>query len=219
MHHPRLAQEREPGRTRCVDSPGQSYSRMLLDIYHAAKDAAAAVTKVAGGLVDSDCWMGLPVRAVPGSADLVASSRTEMADGLSGIIHVHRHMDVGHPDTRRFAATLERTAPHMSTFIGRPGIPGSANDIERAIRKYVVRPRNIRRILPDWAAARTLKVLQMVHAACRIRGNVLGRCRRGNPRLLGVRVRQAAAHLRASLSGPTDVRGRTARVVAAYGIL
>ena len=58
-----------------IDSPEQTYSKMLPDTYYAAKEAAAAVTAMAGGPADSACQIGLPVRTVPGLADLVASAR------------------------------------------------------------------------------------------------------------------------------------------------
>jgi hypothetical protein len=103
-----------------------------------------------------------------------------MADGISKVIHAYRHMEVSHPDTRKFAGTLERAAPHMPTFIGHPGMPGNTNDVERTIRGYAVRPRNIQRILPDWEAARTLEMLQSVHATCRIRGMFSGDVVAGN---------------------------------------
>ena len=48
-------------------------------------------------------------------------------------------------------------------------MPGNTNDIERIIQGYAVQPCNIQRILPDWEADRTLKMLQIVHATCRIR--------------------------------------------------
>ena len=83
-------------------------------------------------------------------ADLVTSARARMADDLSWIIQAYRHMEVGHPDTRKFAGTLERAAPNIPTFIGHPGMSGNTNDVGRTIRGYVVRPRNIRRVLPDW---------------------------------------------------------------------
>ena len=38
--------------THAIDSPEETYSRMLLDIYHAAREAAAAVTWMAGGPAD-----------------------------------------------------------------------------------------------------------------------------------------------------------------------
>lgn len=66
---------------------------------------------------------------MPGLADLVVLSRVEMADGLSRIIHAYRHMEISHPDTHRFTATLERVAPYMSTFIDHSGMPGNTNDI------------------------------------------------------------------------------------------
>lgn len=66
---------------------------------------------------------------MPGLADLVVSSRAEMADGLSRIIHAYRHMEISQPDTHKFAAILERVAPYMPTFIGHPGMPGNTNDI------------------------------------------------------------------------------------------
>ena len=65
-----------------IDSPEQTYSQMLLDIYYAAKEAVAAVTAMAGGPADSACQIGWPARAVPGLADLVASARARMADDL-----------------------------------------------------------------------------------------------------------------------------------------
>ena len=153
-----------------IDSPEQTYSQMLLDIYYAAKEAAAAVTEMAGGPTDSACQIGLPTRVVPGLADLVASSQARMADDLSKVIQAYRHLEVSHPETRKLAGTLERAAPYMPVFIGHPGMPGNTNNVERTIRGYTVRPRNIQRILPDWEAARTLEMLQSVHATCRIRG-------------------------------------------------
>ncbi len=163
-----------------IDSPEQTYSKMLLDTYYAAKEAAAAVTAMAGGPADSACQIGLPTRVVPGLADLVASARARMADDLSKVVQAYRHLEVSHPETRKFAGTLERAAPHMSTFIGHPGMPGNTNNVERTIRGYTVRPRNIQRILPDWEAARTLEMLQSVHATCRIRGTFSGDVVAGN---------------------------------------
>jgi hypothetical protein len=48
-----------------IDSPEQTYSRMLLDVYRDAKDAAAAVTRMAGGPADSACRPGLPAGRFP----------------------------------------------------------------------------------------------------------------------------------------------------------
>ena len=163
-----------------IDSPEQTYSQMLLDIYYAAKEAAAAVTEMAGGPTDSACRIGLPARMVPGLADLVASSQARMADDLSKVVQAYRHLEVSHPETRKFAGTLERAAPYMPVFIGHPGMPGNTNNVERTIRGYTVRPRNIQRILPDWEAARTLEMLQSVHATCRIRGTFSGDIVAGN---------------------------------------
>ena len=84
-----------------IDSPEQTYSKMLLDIYYAAKDAAAAVTEMAGGPADSACQIGLPTRVVPGLADLVASAQTRMAGDLSRVVQAYRHMEVSHPETRK----------------------------------------------------------------------------------------------------------------------
>ena len=82
-------------------------------------------------------------------ADLVASARAQMADDLSKVIQAYRHMEVSHPDTRKVRRHLERAVPHISVFIGRPGMPGNTNDIERIIQGYAVQPCNIQRILPD----------------------------------------------------------------------
>ena len=166
--------------THGIHSPEETYSRMLLDIYDAAKDAAAAVTEMAGGPADSACQIGLPARMVPGLADIVAASQAYMADGISKVVQAYRYLEVSHPDTRKFADTLENAAPYMPVFIGHPGMPGNTNNIERTIRGYVVRPRNIQRILPDWEAARTLEMLQTVHATCRIRGLFSGDVVAGN---------------------------------------
>ena len=84
-----------------IDSPEQTNSQMLLDIYHAAKEAAAAVTAMAGGPADSACRIGLPTRAVPGLADPVASVRARMAGDLSKVVQAYRHMEAGHPETRK----------------------------------------------------------------------------------------------------------------------
>ena len=35
---------------------------------------------------------------------------------------------------------------------------------------WALRPRNIQRILPDWQGARTLEMLQTIHATCANRG-------------------------------------------------
>ena len=59
-------------------------------------------------------------------------------------------------------------------------MPGNTNNVERTIRGYTVRPRNIQRILPDWEAARTLEMLQSVHATYRIRGTFSGDVVAGN---------------------------------------
>ena len=77
-------------------------------------------------------------------------------------------------DSRKFADTLENAAPHMSTFIENPGTPGNTNDVEGIIRRYNVKPRNIRRILPDWSGARTPEILQSIYATCGIRGIISG---------------------------------------------
>ena len=71
-----------------IDSPEQTYSQMLLDTYHAAKEAAAAVTAMAGGPADPACRIGLPARVVPGLADLVASacSRTNSGDPANYVL-------------------------------------------------------------------------------------------------------------------------------------
>ena len=84
-----------------IDSPEQTYGKMLLDTYHAAKGAAAAVTATAGGPADSACRIGLPTRAVPGLAGLVASARTRTADDLSKVVQAYRHLEAGHPDTSK----------------------------------------------------------------------------------------------------------------------
>ena len=87
--------------THGVHSPEQTYSRMLLDTYYAAKEAAAAVTAMAGGPADSACQIGLPAGVVHGLADLVASARAQMADDPSKVIQAYHHMEVSHPDTRK----------------------------------------------------------------------------------------------------------------------
>ena len=51
---------------------------------------------------------------------------------------------------------------------------GNTNTIEDIIRRYNVKPRNIQRILPDWSGARTLEMLQTIHATCDIRGTISG---------------------------------------------
>ena len=77
-------------------------------------------------------------------------------------------------ESRKFVDTLENAMSYHLTFIGRPGMEGSANTCERTIRGYVVRPRNIQRILPNWSAAHNLAVFQTIHATCAKRGMFSG---------------------------------------------
>ena len=93
---------------------------------------------------------------------------------LSGEHIPYRYGDVSSEESRKFADALENAAPYMGTFIGHPGMAGNTNAVEGIIRRYNVKPRNIQRILPDWSGARTLEMLQTIHATCDIRGTISG---------------------------------------------
>ncbi len=199
-----------------IDSPEQTYSKMLLDIYYAAKGAAAAVTAMAGGPADSACRIGWPTRAVPGLADLVASARARMADDLSKVVQAYRHMEVSHPDTRKVRRHPGEGRPAY-VHVHRP--PRDARQHQQCGEDHprVRGPaRNIQRILPDWEAARTLEMLQSVHATCRIRGTFSGDVVAGNRCCWAFGSGKPPP---VPSEWPTDARGRTARVVAAYAAL
>ena len=202
-----------------IDSPEQTYSQMLLDIYYAAKEAAAAVTEMAGGPADSACRIGLPTRVVPGLADLVASARARMADDLSKVVQAYRHMEVSHPETRKVRRHPGEGRPayghvhrpprdarqHQQCREDHPRVHGPAAQHPADTARLGGRPH------PGDAAERPR---HLPHP-----GDILRRCSSGEARLLGVRVGQAAAGPRAPLNGPTDARGRTARAVTAYAAL
>ena len=174
--------------THGIDSPEQTYSQMLLDTYYAAKEAAAAVTAMAGGPADSACRIGLSTKVVPGLAGLVASARARMADDLSKVIQAYRHMEVSHPDTRKVRQHPGEGRPaydhvhrpprdarqHQQCREDHPGVRGPAaqhpaDTARLGDRRYsgdaAERPRH----LPPPE-------------------NVIRRCRRGGPRLLGIQV-------------------------------
>ncbi len=143
---------------------------MMRRIYHDAKAAAARTLEMAGEPARSACDIGTAVRTVPGLAEHVESSRSALLRRLQKVAHAYRNGAVSDDDSRKFADTLENAIPHLLTFIGHPGMEGSTNACERTIRGYVVRPRNIQRILPNWRAADNLATLQTIHATCAKRG-------------------------------------------------
>ena len=153
-----------------TESPEQAYSEALLRAYRRASDAAARVTEMAGGPVESACDAGRALRGVPGLAEYAAAAQARMTEDVSVIIHAYRHGEVSDGETRKFAGTLENALPYMSTFIANPGMPGHTNLCELLIRRYVVSARNMHRALPDIRAAETLSVLQTIHANAHIRG-------------------------------------------------
>ena len=79
---------------------------------------------------------------------------------MKKVADAYRHGEIGDPENRRYAGSLDNAATYTGTFIAHPGMPGNTNEVERIIRGRVVKPRNIQRILPDWAGARTLEMLQ-----------------------------------------------------------
>ncbi len=144
---------------------------MMRGIYHDAKAAAARTLEMAGGqAVQSACDIGAAVRTVPGLAEHVESSRSDLLKRLGKVAHAYRNGAVSDDASREFAGTLENAMPYLLTFIGHPGMEGSTNACERTIRGYVVRPRNIQRILPNRRAADNLATLQTIHATCAKRG-------------------------------------------------
>ena len=157
-----------------VGSPEDTYCMMLLDIYNDAKAAAERITEIAGGPLRSACEVGVAIKTVPGLADVVDSTRAGLVGRTTQLAEAYRHGQVTDEKNRTFAHTLENALPYMFEFIDHPGMPGNTNSVERTIRGYVVRPRNIHRILPDWRAARTLETLQTLHATCALRGTFSG---------------------------------------------
>lgn len=157
-----------------IESPEHTYCTMLLEVYRRAKAAARQATDMAGGPARSARDIGRAMRTTPGMAGFVESAQADMARGLATVAQAYRQGEVADPESRKFADTLDNAAPYMGTFIAHPGMPGTTNDVDRAIRGYVVRPRSIQRILPDWAGARTLEMLQTIHATCAIRGTFPG---------------------------------------------
>lgn len=153
-----------------VESPEHTYCTMLLNAYRAATDAAAYVTELAGGPSKSACDIGRAIRTIPELAELVEKYQNILNQNLSKLVHTYRYGDVSSEDSQKFADTLENAAPYMGTFIGHPGMAGNTNAVEGIIRRYIVKPRNIQRILPDWSGARTMEMLQTIHATCDIRG-------------------------------------------------
>ncbi len=140
---------------------------MMRGIYHDAKAAAARTLEMAGDI-------GAAVRTVPGLAEHVESSRSDLLKRLGKVAHAYRNGAVSDDASREFAGTLENAMPYLLTFIGHPGMEGSTNACERTIRGYVVRPRNIQRILPNRRAAENLATLQTIHATCAKRGMFSG---------------------------------------------
>ena len=114
----------------------------------------------------SACGIGVAIRTVPGLTEYVESERAFLLERTANVVYAYRTGDVSDEESHRFAGTLENAAPYLFTFIGHPGMEGTTNRREGEIRGRIVRPRNIQRILPNWRAARSLAVLQTIHATC-----------------------------------------------------
>ena len=80
--------------------------------------------------------------------------------GMKKVADACRRGEIGDPENQRYAGSLDNAAPYTSTFIAYHGMSGNTNEVERIIRGRVVKPRNIQRILPDWAGAHTLEMLR-----------------------------------------------------------
>ena len=145
---------------------------MLLDVYNRAKDAAEHVTNLSGDPLKSACEIGHATRSIPGLAEFIKSAQSQMVQDLQKIVLAYRYGDVTDAESRKFATSLENAPPYLGTFISHPGMSGNTNGVELTIRgRRVVRQRNIQRILPDWqSGARTLEMLQTIHATCANRG-------------------------------------------------
>ena len=83
-------------------------------------------------------------------------------DGLRGLV---RDLDGQEP-----GKYLERMIPRALTFVVCPGVPGTNNVTEGAIRWHCIRPRHVFGALPNWRAARNFGVIQTFAATCRKNG-------------------------------------------------
>ena len=83
-------------------------------------------------------------------------------DGLLGLV---RDLDGQEP-----GGYLKKMIPRALTFVVCPGVPGTNNVTEGAIRWHCIRPRHVFGALPNWRAARNFGVIQTFAATCRRNG-------------------------------------------------
>ena len=165
-----------------VDSLEYVLYRMLLDVYRDICAAADIVTAAAGGPDRTACDAGSAFRRVPGLAEFAASVRGDVMRRLAAIAEAYRTGEVTLEESRKMATSVCNAAPHLCTCLYHPGMPGHSNDVERTIRQYLVRPRNIQHALPNRRAAETLGALQTIHANAALLGITSGEmasCRNG----------------------------------------
>ena len=73
-------------------------------------------------------------------------------------------------DGREPGKYLRKMIPRALTFVVCPGVPGTNNITEGAIRWHCIRPRHVFGALPNWRAARNFGVIQTFAATCRRNG-------------------------------------------------
>ena len=74
-----------------VESPEHTYCTMLLNTYRTATDAAAHITKLAGGPNKYACDIGRAVRTIPELAELVEKYQNILNQNLSKLVHTYRY--------------------------------------------------------------------------------------------------------------------------------